>query len=104
LSDQAAQPPGAPDRRIDITIARISDEWEAMPIGEREILAAKPWFNTLLTATRLRAMEREEEEAFGRDGLGLADAYDRLVQPGELAIPAVLRAFSDVYGRKDRTQ
>jgi hypothetical protein len=42
-------------------------------------------------------MERGEEEALGREDAPLADAYDRLVKPGDHPVEALIVAFRAVY-------
>lgn len=83
----------SPERRIDVTLARLAADHEAMSDEERSQLDGKPWWTTIVIVSRVRAMERGEEEAIGRPSKGLADIYDSIVSPGEHAVEALLRTF-----------
>ena len=84
----------SPERRIDVTLQTVRDQYEALPEYEQAELSAKHWWNTVVVVSRLRAMERGEEEAIGRPSIGLADIYDSLISPGEHACKALIRTFS----------
>lgn len=88
----------SPERRIDTTLERAADIYESMSDEEHAELAAKEWWNVIVMVSRLRGMERAEEEVLGRPSMGLADAYDRVARPGEHAVEALLRTFKEVYG------
>lgn len=99
--DQApANDPPSAARRIDITLARLADIQESMSVEEQSTLSGKPWWTSVVLVSRLRAMERAEEEVLGGPVPGLADAYERLVTPGEHPIEALMRAFQAVYGKE----
>lgn len=83
----------SPERRIDVTLARLAADHDAMSDEKRSQLDGKPWWATIVIVSRLRAMERGEEEALGRQSKGLADIYDSIVSPGEHAVEALLRTF-----------
>lgn len=105
LGLDAPQPP-PPERRIDITLARLAEIEESWSDAERAEIAAqldadpraaKAW-SAIAIVARVRAMERGEEAAGLRPSGSLADIYDRLVQPGEEASQALLRVFAAAYG------
>lgn len=84
----------SPERRIDITISRLAEDYNSLSDIQRAALADKPWFITIETVFQLRAMERAEEEVLGRPAShSIADAYDRVVAPGERAPEALIRSF-----------
>ncbi|WP_158669931.1 hypothetical protein [Bradyrhizobium guangdongense] len=85
------------DRRIDITIERLRLSFEDLSESERAALICKPWWGFVDTVLALRAMERGEEEALGRPARGVADAYDRLVEPGEHILEALIRVHHDLF-------
>src|SRR5579885_3033034 len=85
LSSPAFRAERSPERRIDVTLARVATLHEAMTDQERAELDGKRWWTTIVVASRMRAMERAEEEVLGRPSKGLADAYDRVISPGENA-------------------
>lgn len=87
----------SPERRIDITLDRVRETYEALPLEERLALSQKPWMITMETVFAIRAMERGEEEALGRPSVGLADIYDRIISPGENAADALLRTFREMF-------
>jgi hypothetical protein len=89
----------ASERRIDITLDRLAAIHEAMSIEQRAMLDDKKYWAVVLMVSRIRAMERGEEEALGRPSRGLADAYDAIIAPGEHAIEALLRTFAHVYSQ-----
>jgi len=97
LNLEAARTPGSPERRIDITLARLADIQESMSQEQCSQLASSPWWNMVVIVSRLRAMERAEEEVLGRPSTGLADVYDRIAQPGEHAVEAILRTFRESF-------
>lgn len=83
----------SPKRRIDITMDRVKETYDAMSLEERTTLSQKPWMNTVEMVFAIRAMERGEEEALGRPSVGLADIYDRIVTPGSNPIEALIKTF-----------
>ena len=85
------------DRRIDITIERLRLSFEELSDSERAALVCKPWWVSVDTVLALRAMERGEEEALGRPAHGVADAYDRLVEPGQHILDALIRVHNDLF-------
>lgn len=87
----------SPERRIDITLQRLADIQESMSADELAALAGKSWWNTIVIVSRLRAMERAEEEVLGPPRGVLADIYDRLVTPGEHPCEALLRVFRATF-------
>lgn len=97
LGLDSGPPTAGPDRRIDRTLTRLAAIYESMPQEERAELAGTKWFSVIVLVSRLRGMERAEEEALGRPSKGLADTYDRVVRPGENAADAILRTFVAVY-------
>lgn len=99
LDLEATTPPAVAKRRIDITLERLEEEFNALPDDVRTDLIGKPWVTTLEMIGRLRGMEMAEEEVRPcPDGRGLANTFDRLVSPGESAVEALLRTFAAVYG------
>ena len=84
----------SPERRIDITLARLADITEALSDEEHVKLSDKPWWSAIVLVSRVRAMERAEEEVLGRPSKGVADTYDHIVSPGEHAGEALLRVFN----------
>jgi hypothetical protein len=88
---------GHPDRRrIDITIERLDAIAAELGAEEQERLANQKWWATVVIVARLRSMERAENE-FRVGPTPMADAYDRVVQPGEHAAEALVRTFKAVY-------
>jgi len=85
------------DRRIDITIERLRLSFEDLSDSERAALVCKPWWVSIDTVLALRAMERGEEEVTGRYAHGVADIYDRLVEPGEHVLEALIRVFNNLF-------
>lgn len=91
----------SPERRIDITLARLAGIHEAMSDDERSQLDGKQWWAVIVIISRLRAMERAEEEVLGRPIKGLADTYDAVVSPGEHAVEALLRTFQTAFSSQE---
>ncbi|MDX3971111.1 MAG: hypothetical protein QHD01_31580 [Bradyrhizobium sp.] len=90
------------DRRIDITIERLRLSFEELSDSERAALVCKPWWVCVDTVLALRAMERGEEEVTGRYAHGVADIYDRLVEPGQPILEALIRVHNDIFTPGDR--
>jgi len=89
-------------RRIDVTLDRLANVEEALSVEERSALQREDWWNIVILVTRVRAMERAEEPEHRRLGLRtdapLADAYDRVVQPGVgHPVDAILRTFKAAF-------
>jgi len=87
----------SPQRRIDITLDRVRETYDAMSLEERTALSQKPWMKVVEMVFAVRAMERGEEQALGRPSIGLADVYDKVVTPGEHPIEALLRTFKGSF-------
>lgn len=80
------------ERRIDITLDRLRDSFDALSDEQRITLVNKEWWSAVDFICALRAMERGEEEALGRPRPGtVADIYDRIVSPGEHILEALIR-------------
>ncbi|TXL72516.1 hypothetical protein FHP25_24790 [Vineibacter terrae] len=98
----------AKPRRIDITIERLIRLVDELSAEERATLQEGhwSWWAIVITVMRVRAMERAEERVGQQLGMAadapLADAYDRVVQPG-VGHPAdaLLRTFKEVYATKE---
>lgn len=89
-----------PKRRIDITLERLEEEFNALPNEERARLINRPWVSTLELIGKLRGMEMAEEEVRGASrpcGRGLADTYDRLVKPGDPPVESLLLVFQEHF-------
>jgi len=91
----------APSRRIDITLQRLDELLQAATDEERNQIASAPWWGVLVIVSHLRSMELAEEAAGSKATNQLADAYDRLIRPGEHAVEAILRTYRAVYDRAD---
>lgn len=87
-------------RRIDITFERLDEMTAGMNEEERAKFAEQRFYPLLITASRLRSMEMAEEAAMGGKRPRLADDYDRLVQPGEPAVEAILRTLTHHLSRE----
>jgi len=88
-------------RRIDIMLDRLEDLLDELSAEQQARLtdpSSCSWWGVVVMVARLRAMERAEEEVLGGDRATMADAYDRIVQPGEHAVEAIMRTFRAVYG------
>lgn len=86
------------ERRIDITIERLSAIMEELTPEQLEQLARTKWWSVVVMLQGVRAMERGEESMGGRVCAPVADAYDRVVVPGEPLVGALLRAFGAAFG------
>lgn len=96
LALESPPPQVSPQRRIDITLERLEEKFNALPDEARAKLIGRPWVATLELIGRLRGMEMAEEEVRGPQ-LSLADTYDRLVTPGDNPVEALLRAFREHF-------
>lgn len=94
---QTAPAAATAERRLDITLGRLDAAIEAMPEDERSKLATKPWWCAIALLSRVRGMELAEESVLGRSIHGVADLYDRLVEPGEHPIEALLRVYQAAH-------
>ncbi len=96
-------PPIAPAaaRRLDITLGRVRALISGMSEEQFRKVDGQSWWLDLIEMFWLREMEADEEKMLGRPrpGGGLADAYDRLIEPGEDAVKALLKTFRSVYDR-----
>ena len=87
-----------PERRIDVTLARLAANYETLSDAERALLTDKPWFIAIETVFQLRSMERGEEEVLSRSAAhSVADIYDRIVAPGEHVGEALLRVYRAMF-------
>ncbi len=93
LALEVPQPPAK--RRIDVTLEKLDEEFNALPAEERAKLIQRPWVHALEMMAALRGMEIAEDEAMGRSRPGLAEAYDRIVMPGDHPIEALLHVFRE---------
>jgi hypothetical protein len=89
-------------RRVDITLAEIDERWRSLPAAERATLTGNSTLAAIEILARLRGMEMAEAEALGSPDRPqpVADAYDRLVRPGEPAGPALMRVFASVFSEE----
>ena len=87
-------------RRIDVTIERLDQSIDALTPGQRGRLADPDcyWWAVVAIVVRVRAMERAEAAVRPATVAPMADTYDRVAQPGEQAVEALLRTFKAVYG------
>lgn len=83
-------------RRLDLSLARVDELVETLSAEERATLTAGRAWSALTILSRLRGMEMAEEAVLGRPVSPTADAYDRLVRPGEPLLEGLLRVFRDV--------
>lgn len=81
-------------RRIDVTFERLDHLVQNLTDAQRAKMSTERWFALLSVASRLRSMELSEEAAMGGNRSHLADDYDRLVEPGEDAVAAILRVLA----------
>lgn len=83
-------------RRIDVTLERLDADVAALSAEQQAALGQEKAWSLVVIVSRLRAMERGEEEALGSTRpSSLADAYDRVVSPGD----ALIRTFKTVFER-----
>lgn len=80
-------------RRIDITLSRLDDVYQAMPEADRKSAWADRRVSVVAIVARLRGMELAEA-SLGY-GAPLADTYDRLVVAGDPAHEAILKTFRE---------
>jgi hypothetical protein len=87
-------------RRIDVTIERLEKSIDALTREQRDRLADPQcaWWAVVVVVARVRAMERAEESVRAAPVAPMADTYDRVAQPGEHAVEALLRTFKAMYG------
>lgn len=85
-------------RRIDITIDRLRDTFDALSAEEQVTLSATRGWAAIALIAGVRSMERGEEEVIGYCNHSVADVYDRIVQPGDHLIEALLRVLQAVLG------
>lgn len=95
----------APQRRIDLSLSRLQDEFDALPEPDRIKASNDPRLRLIELLSRVRGMEMAETGALLRPtywrtppGETVADLYDRLVTPGEPALPALLRVAKAAFG------
>jgi hypothetical protein len=87
-----------PERRIDITLRNIDD---AVAKSGHDV-TKESWWPILHLVSHLRGMEMAESSIGMKNSEPLADAYDRLINPGDMsAVAAILATFRAVYGQSD---
>lgn len=88
---------GTETRRIDRTLQTIEENIEGLTEEQRVSIGETRWWGVVEIVAKLRAMERGEGQAhFGLGTQGctpVADAYDRVVQPGGHPLEAILATF-----------
>lgn len=89
----------APPRRIDVTLERLDADVAALSVEQQSALGETKAWGIVVIVSRLRGMERAEEEVLGRARASLADAYDRVVSPGDPAVDALIRTFKTAFER-----
>lgn len=79
------------ERRLDRSLILLDNEWQRLSDEERTELSDDPGIRMIETLCRLRGMEMTEEVMGMPVSDGVADLYDRMVEPGQPLIPSLLR-------------